>query len=137
MKDAVFNDYKVLSAGKGSGLHGIPGDSTSVSRFVRASYLLKYSDTVTSKDSVNKAFHILATPDIVKGGIKLDLPEDRNRQYTQYTSVYDLSKKQLYIKMYEYFTIQMIEFDDTVANQDKTKVYELVKVPKYKVLNDK
>ncbi|WP_311779641.1 linear amide C-N hydrolase [Carnobacterium divergens] len=41
VKDAVFNDYKVLSAGKGSGLHGVPGDSTSVSRFVRASYLLK------------------------------------------------------------------------------------------------
>lgn len=80
---------------------------------------------------------ILATSDIVKGVIKLDLPEDRNRQYTQYTSVYDLSKKQLYIKMYENFTIQMIEFDDTVENQDKTKVYELVKVPKYKVLNDK
>lgn len=39
--------------------------------------------------------------------------------------------------MYENFTIQMIEFDDTVENQDKTKVYELVKVPKYKVLNDK
>ncbi|ALS02320.1 hypothetical protein ATZ33_13270 [Enterococcus silesiacus] len=134
-KDALFQEKNVLSAGKGSGLHGIPGDYTATARFVRAAYLLKFSDPVRSKDIINKAFHILSTSDIVKGVIKLDAPQEMDRQYTQYMSVYDLDKKQLYIKMYENFTIQTINFDEKIANADQIKMYELVKTPQYEALN--
>ncbi|WP_086314872.1 choloylglycine hydrolase [Enterococcus sp. 7F3_DIV0205] len=134
-KDVLFHDHKVLSAGKGSGMHGIPGDYTATSRFVRAAYLLKFSDPVVEKESINKAFHLLSTSDIVKGVIKLDAPKGQDRQYTQYTSVYDLSKKQLYVKMYDNFTIQTIHFDEVAGNGDRIKSYELVKTPQYEELN--
>lgn len=130
-----FRDTKVLSAGKGSGLHGIPGDYTATSRFVRAAYLLKFSDPVSEKDLVNKAFHILSTSDIVKGVIKLDEPKGMDRQYTQYTSIYDLSKKQMYVKAYENFVIQTIKFDETIKNAKEIKVYELTKKEQYEALN--
>lgn len=73
----------------------------------------------------------------MKGVIKLDAPKDMDRQYTQYTSAYDLDKKQMYIKMYENFTIQTINFDEKVANANKIKMYELVKTPQYEALNEK
>ncbi|MEI5994068.1 choloylglycine hydrolase family protein [Candidatus Enterococcus mansonii] len=134
-KDAMFNERQVLSAGKGSGLHGIPGDYTPASRFVRAAYLLKLSDPVGDKAIINKAFHILSTSDIVKGVIKLDEPEGQDLQYTQYTSIYDLSKKQMYVKMYDNFTIQTISFDESVRNDEQITSYDLVKTPQYKTLN--
>ncbi|MBO0474157.1 choloylglycine hydrolase family protein [Enterococcus ureasiticus] len=134
-KDALFHDHKILSAGKGSGMHGIPGDYTATSRFVRAAYLLKFSDPVGEKDIINKAFHILSTSDIVKGVVKLDEPKGEDRQYTQYTSIYDLSKRQMYIKMYDNFTIQTIHFDEIAGNEDQIKIYELVKTPQYEDLN--
>lgn len=135
VKDAMFHDHKVLSAGKGSGMHGIPGDYTATSRFVRAAYLLKFSDPVGENAIINKAFHILSTSDIVKGVVKLDEPKGEDRQYTQYTSIYDLSKRQMYVKLYDNFTIQTIHFDETVGNDDQIKIYELVKTPQYEALN--
>lgn len=132
---AAFRDTKVLSSGKGSGLHGIPGDYTATSRFVRAAYLLKFSDPVANKEVVNKAFHILSTSDIVKGVVKLDEPKGMDRQYTQYTSIYDLSNKKMYIKVYENFTIQTIQFDAAAINADQIKVYELTKTEQYEALN--
>ncbi|MGX7245389.1 choloylglycine hydrolase family protein [Enterococcus quebecensis] len=134
-KDAVFENTKILSAGKGSGLHGIPGDYTATSRFVRAAYLLKFSDPVGEKDIINKAFHILSTSDIVRGVIKLDEPKGQDRQYTQYTSIYDLSKRQMYVKMYDNFTIQTISFDEAAGNNDQIKSYDLVKTSQYEALN--
>lgn len=136
-KEAKFRDMTVLSAGKGSGLHGIPGDYTAASRFVRAAYLLKFSDSVGSKDIINKAFHILSTSDIVKGVVKLDEPVGKDRQYTQYMSIYDLSNRQMYIKMYDNFMIQTISFDEALKNTAQIFRYELVKTPQYKVLNEK
>ncbi|WP_207694427.1 choloylglycine hydrolase [Enterococcus sp. DIV0212c] len=134
-KDTLFQEKNVLSAGKGSGLHGLPGDYTATSRFVRAAYLLKFSDPVGDKEIINKGFHILSTSDIVKGVIKLNEPEGQDRQYTQYTSIYDLSQRQMYVKMYDNFTIQTIRFDEAAGNADQITMYELVKTPQYKVLN--
>ncbi|MEI5990347.1 hypothetical protein A5881_001840 [Enterococcus termitis] len=134
-KEAMFHEHHVLSAGKGSGMHGIPGDYTATSRFVRAAYLLKFSDPVGDKESINKAFHILSTSDIIKGVVKLDEPAGQDRQYTQYTSIYDLSEKQLYVKMYDNFTIQTIHFDEVARDGEQIKTYDLVKTPQYEALN--
>lgn len=134
-KEAQFQEKTILSAGKGSGLRGIPGDYTATSRFVRAAYLLKFSDPVGEQEIINNAFHILSTSDIVKGVVKLDEPKGEYRQYTQYTCVYDLSKKQLYVKMYDNFTIQTIKLDETASNDRQIRSYSLVKTPQYEVLN--
>jgi len=125
VSDTVFEGLKISSAGKGSGLLGMPGDYTSASRFIRASFLLKFSDKVSSQESINKAFHILSTSDIVKGCIKLSLPGNINRQYTQYISVYDLKNKVLFVKTYGNFTIQKIKF--TGKQENVLKVYEIKK----------
>ena len=131
--DMIFGDLKIPSAGKGSGFMGLPGDYTPASRFVRAAYLLKYSDAVSSEESINKAFHILETADIVKGVIKLNLSEHLNLHYTHYTSAYDLTRKTLYLKIYENILIQKIQFND--INPHNIIPYELIKEQQYEQLN--
>src|SRR5699024_7074456 len=102
----------ISSFGKGSGLIGLPGDYTSASRFIRAAILLNFSTPVDSQQAINYGFHLLATTDIVKGVIKLA----DSVQYTQYTSLYNLTKRELYIKLYDNFTIQQVLFDEQQAN---------------------
>lgn len=131
--DIQLGSAVIPSFGKGSGLHGIPGDYTSPSRFVRAAALLQFSEPTDSKYAVNKGFHLLDTSDIVKGVIQL---ED-SLQYTQYTSLYDLTKREMYIRLYDNFTIQKICFDEAQADAAEPVVYELIKEPSYQEISAK
>ncbi|WP_273759406.1 choloylglycine hydrolase family protein [Pantoea ananatis] len=131
--DTEFGNIKLLSSGKGSGFMGVPGDYTPASRFVRAAYLLKYSETVSSEKSINKAFHVLATTDIVKGCIELNYNKKTAFQYTHYTSVYDLKNRVLYVKLYENIAIQKIEFSDD--NHEGIASYKLKKSQQYDNVN--
>lgn len=126
-KDIQLGSATFPSFGKGSGLRGMPGDYTSPSRFVRAATLLQFSEATDSKHAINKGFHILDASDIVKGVIKL---ED-SLQYTQYTSIYNLTQREMYIRLYDNFTIQKITFDESKVDDQKPAVYRLTKEPNY------
>ena len=53
-----------MTGGTGFGTLGIPGDSTSSSRFIRAAFMKEFAEEVqTAGDGVNLAFHILNTVD--------------------------------------------------------------------------
>ncbi|MFI3804008.1 linear amide C-N hydrolase [Vagococcus fluvialis] len=125
---------KIIQSNKSSGLRGLPGDYSPASRFVRASYLLMFSDPVSDEMAINKLFHLLSTSDIVKGVEKLEGTEDINRQYTQYTSAYDLNKVQLFIKLYENLEIQTLEFDVSIINEKEIQIYTFNKTQQYKKL---
>ena len=52
----------------GSGLHGVPGDFTPPSRFIRMVAMVQFADKPkSSAEGVNLAFHILNSADIPKG----------------------------------------------------------------------
>ena len=64
----TYGKLNVTPIIEGSGLLGVPGDFTSMSRFIRTSVMLHFSSTPSkSEDAVNLAFHILNTVDIPKG----------------------------------------------------------------------
>lgn len=104
--------YKNLSAkdrpgsiSEGTGAVGLPGDFSSVSRFVRAHYLVQ--NTLPAMDAENgviTAFHILNSFDIPKGTV-YD-PDTEYYETTQYTIVYDLQGQTAYKKTYNDLNIK-------------------------------
>ncbi len=92
-----FRDLKVPAA-TGSGLLGLPGDSTPQSRFVRAAVFVNFSDIPEDECAIISGFHILNNFDIPKGVVH---NAKGKVQYTQYTSLYDLKDQEVSVKMYE------------------------------------
>lgn len=78
----VFSDLPPLSLGLGS--HGLSGDFSSPSRFVRAAYLLRTSEGYDDADEEAKAarfFNILAALSVPKGAV---LARDGRPHFTHY-----------------------------------------------------
>jgi len=72
-KDAlVINGATYAPPSSGSGLHGLPGDYLSPSRFIRALFLSKSAPAMnTTVQQTNTAWHILGSFDIPPGAISL------------------------------------------------------------------
>jgi penicillin V acylase-like amidase (Ntn superfamily) len=82
----------------GTGLIGLPGDYSSISRFIRLYVLQKYSNTPKNfQEGLMQCFHILNNFDIVKGTVI----KEGNDEYTQYTVVYNSDNMEVYFKTYE------------------------------------
>ena len=81
-----------LSAfGSGSGLHGLAGDFTPPSRFIRAAiYSQAAAPNATAGDAVLAAFHILNQFDIPKGSVQNSAMGKAVDEVTEWTSVADL-----------------------------------------------
>ena len=89
---------------RGLGAYGLPGDFSSVSRFIKAIYVK--SHTCMDKDSINRYFHIMDSVSVPKGCIMTDTSE---AVYTVYTSCMDMSKCDFYYTTYENREIKKIE----------------------------
>ena len=86
--------------GHGSGMLGLPGDFTSPSRFVRASfYEATAPDSETGFDAIVQAFHILNNFDIPIGSqhAKADIPKGMPSA-TQFTAATDQKAMKLYYR---------------------------------------
>jgi len=69
-------DYYLPTAGSGSGLAGIPGDYTSVSRFVKAATLVKYAEKPKNKmEALVQSFHLMNAADIPRGIVQIPMEE--------------------------------------------------------------
>lgn len=93
------NQIDLKPYSKGMGAIGLPGDLSSPSRFVRASFVKMNS--VSKKDelsSVSQFFHILASVDQQRGCCKT---EEGAYEVTIYTSCMNLSKGFYYYTSYD------------------------------------
>ncbi len=86
------NNLCLYNYSKGLGALGLPGDYSSVSRFIRAVFV---KENYPKEDGVMPIFNILSSVSVPKGSVKAD---DGSLFYTRYTSVYDLNSKSLYYK---------------------------------------
>ena len=89
-----------MPLGHGSGMLGLPGDFTSPSRFVRATFYQTTAPVLeTGFDTVVQAFHILNAFDIPIGTqhARKDIPEGLPSA-TQFTAVTDQSSMKLYYR---------------------------------------
>jgi penicillin V acylase-like amidase (Ntn superfamily) len=82
----------------GTGMIGLPGDYTSISRFIKLYNLQKYAKVPKNfRETLNLSFHILNSFDIIKGMVDTG----NNYEYTQYTVVYNPDTMLVYFKTYE------------------------------------
>lgn len=96
----TFGPLRIPPFGGGSGLLGLPGDVTSPSRFVRATfYQITAPLQATTQETVFQAFHLLNNFDIPvgiqfsKGEAPADVPSA-----TQFTVACDMHGQQLYYR---------------------------------------
>ena len=107
---------KINGFGQGTGLLGLPGDSTPPSRFVRA---VAYSQSAvklpTAKETVFQVFHILNAFDIPLGSIQDKSGDTIHYDYTQWTSASDLKNIVYAVKTYKDQSIRSIDVRKALA----------------------
>jgi choloylglycine hydrolase len=98
----VIAGQTISSFGQGSGLLGIPGDPTPPSRFIRAlGYAISAKKVPSGEESVRLAEHILNNFDIPRGFIKPGAGDQSPLEYTQWSTIAELTTKRYYVKTYE------------------------------------
>lgn len=100
--------------GMGSGMHGLPGDFTPPSRFVRAVTYTQAAPVMSkAQEAVKQAFHILHNFDIPQGVVR-----DANGafDYTTWTSACDMQNKIYYWRPYNNFQLKKV----TLAHMNVT-----------------
>ncbi len=70
---------------RGMGAIGLPGDSSSASRFVRAAFNASTAEAPDGADGMTVARHVLGSVEQIYGAVKVQ----NGLEYTQYTSVAD------------------------------------------------
>ncbi len=106
--ESRFGKELDLSAySRGMGALGLPGDWSSMSRFVRATFA-KYNSVFPENECENAVqfFHILGTTTQIKG---CSITENDECEYTVYASCYDTSLGVYYYKTYENFAIGAVD----------------------------
>lgn len=96
----LFNSALPLkNYSKAMGAIGLPGDSSSSSRFIKASFLLNNCDLQENNDfNVLQMMHVLNNVSTLKGECILN---DESREYTLYSVIYNLNKNEIYLRTYE------------------------------------
>lgn len=111
-----FKNYSL-----GLGALGLPGDYSSASRFIKATFVKYKSKSGSSeKESVNQFFHILNSVAMPKGCV---LVRDGEYEYTRYSSCCNADKGIYYYKTYDDFNIKKVELSS--FNLDDEKLLEI------------
>ena len=106
-------EFKVNPIGHGNGFLGLPGDFTPPSRFVRAAFFKATAPTLaTAQETMLQCFHILNNFDIPIGMNfpKNEIPDMPSA--TQWTSVIDLTNKEVYFKTFYNNAIRKIDLKE-------------------------
>lgn len=109
-----IGDMTLTAFGGGGGLHGIPGDMTPPSRFVRAAFFQSTAPIMSNSiQTVEQAFHILNNFDIPIGiqfSTKEDIPDIPSA--TQWTVATDLTHRCIYYRTMYNSLIRCIDMKD-------------------------
>jgi len=119
----TIDGLKLKQFGQGSGLHGLPGDFTPPSRFVRAALFATIaSSPATADKAVLKLFHILNQFDIPVGAVKSVNQGDVSVDYTLATTVKDPKNLKYYFRTYDDQTIKVINMNALDLNANNLKM---------------
>lgn len=109
--------------GQGAGLHGLPGDFTPPSRFVRAvAFSQAEYPAATAEQAVLKGFHIMNQFDIPFGTVREKGKEPGGKEplaeLTQWTTVSDMANLRFYFRTYGNQNIHMVDLKKAFAAAD-------------------
>lgn len=118
---AKYGEFIANGNGPGSGAFGLPGDFTSISRFVKMAFMNQYAEKVTTaSESINVVSRILSAVYIPKG---VKLKTDGRIDYTQYTSFMDLTHLSYVINYYENNQFFKVDLEQIAKNEKEPKVF--------------
>ena len=119
VKDSVpekLGSVMLTPLGSGAGLHGLPGDFTPPSRFVRAAIFSQAAvPNAGAEDAVFAAFHILNQFDIPKGSVINAAIGEPSAEITEWTAVSDLKTLRWYFRTHEDQSIRMVDLKEAIA----------------------
>lgn len=127
----VINGVSYVPPSSGSGLHGLPGDYLSPSRFIRALFLSKSAPTnYSTEQQTNTAWHILGSFDIPPGAISLPASNAYGGgaggiEITEWTVVGDVKNKMYYVKMFDNTNVQAFDLKKMDVNAKQITYYNL------------
>ncbi len=109
----------------GMGAVGLPGDASSISRFVRAAFNLANSDCDdTEAACVGQIFHVLDSVSMVKGAT---ITDSGKPDITVYSCCMELEKRRYYYKTYDNSQITVLHMDHADLDGEHLTVYALNK----------
>ena len=127
-KELNLNQYS-----RGMGAIGLPGDLSSQSRFIRASFVKMNSISGEGeKESVSQFFHILNSVDQQRGCCEL---EDGKYEITIYTSCCNTNKGIYYYTSYDNHQITAVDMNRENLDGDKLIRYSLIKEEQIRMQN--
>ena len=116
-----WSDLELVTLGNGSGAFGLPGDSSSQSRFVKTAFLKSHVDIGNYENAgVVEFFNILANVAMISGTV-VD-PHGTN-EITQYTSCMCIDKGIYYYRTYKNSQINIIDMNKEDLSSNELKVY--------------
>lgn len=121
--EKTIHGFKLQQFGQGNGLHGLPGDFTPPSRFVRAAfYSVNILPAENSTHAVFEVFHLLNQFDIPYGAVR---SVDKEIDFTQATTVKDPSSLKYYFKTYSDQNIKAISMSSFDVNSKKLRLLDI------------
>ena len=119
-KEIYFENYSL-----GLGALGLPGDFSSASRFIKATFI-KYKSIFgeTEKERVNQFFHILDSVAMPKGCV---LVRDGEYEYTRYSSCCNTDKGIYYYKTYDDFNVKKIDMNSCDLENNEIFAFSIEK----------
>lgn len=116
----IYNNKKYFCTGTGA--VGLPGDSTSMSRFVRTVFNSQNAEKSDNDDeSLAMFFKILSKVECIKGCVRADAGND----YTVYTSCCNAEKGVYYVKTYGRHQINRFNIHTENLESNALKIFDL------------
>ena len=141
--ELTVNGLKLPPASTGGGLHGLPGDFLSTSRFIRALMLSHFAPrNLTTQQQVGTAFRLLGQFDLPPGSILLPpggsfggAGSATTYEITEWSVVADQKNLVYYIQTYENPALRTLNFDQLPLDGGAIKVMPLDQPVEVTVLN--
>ncbi len=112
--DRMMGTEKLTPLGVGPSVVGLPGDTSSISRFVRVAYLnASYPSQKGEKDNITRLFRTLGSVSMVKGMTQM---ADGNYEYTLYTAGWSSATHTYYYSTYDDPAIRAVAMTEQRVN---------------------
>ncbi len=132
-ENRFLKEVEITPHCRGLGAMGLPGDFSSMSRFIKAIYTKTNSvSKETEFESVNQFFHILNSVSVPRGSV---ITPDNKAEITLYASCINTSKGIYYYQTYENSRINGINLRLENLNSDRLISYSLTNKPEINIQN--
>lgn len=108
-KPIIVGNIVFASTGQGSGMKGLPGDTSPPSRFAKINvYKASIYPAANATELLSHAQHIIDTVDIPLGSVRSKTNNNVVTEYTQWTVFKDLTNKNFYYRTYGNTTLRKV-----------------------------